>query len=460
MARIRTIKPEFWDDETIGLLPRDARLLFVATWNLADDEGLLRWTAAYLKASVFMYDDDIDIAAVEGLMAAVVERGLIFPYRGGKAQQRLAYVVNFQKHQRINRPSPSKLPPPSLQNPEVRQMYGRRDGMVCHLCKDDINPIGVLAAKRPSPDLDLSIDHKVPRSKGGSDFPSNVAAAHASCNKSRQDSPLIDGSDEHDSVTNSSHDDRSGSATGSVSRSLSGSLSGSALEGEGRGKGGGREQGGGAGSARERAPAAAETRSNDGDDRYLAGTAQTAAQTAASANSPQDAQAPGLAAQRPAQARQHPTAAYVQPSDDDHRPMALAGITNELVDEYAAAISHPLARERRARLYTNVDSLLDQGFTREQVREGLILLYQRPHLGAGVLPDLVHEAMSKPAAANGRASTRPPSAAARRKAGIAAARAKAAAKNGNGTSEPEQAGIFPYGIDNNVIDSEVIGEAG
>jgi hypothetical protein len=54
MARIRTIKPEFWEDDVIGSLSRDARLLFIATLNLADDEGLLRWSAAYLKASAFM----------------------------------------------------------------------------------------------------------------------------------------------------------------------------------------------------------------------------------------------------------------------------------------------------------------------------------------------------------------------------------------------------------------------
>ena len=40
MARIRTIKPEFPQSETIGKLSREARLLFIQLWTLADDEGM------------------------------------------------------------------------------------------------------------------------------------------------------------------------------------------------------------------------------------------------------------------------------------------------------------------------------------------------------------------------------------------------------------------------------------
>ncbi len=35
MPRIRTVKPEFWEDELLGVMPRDARLLFIATFNMA-----------------------------------------------------------------------------------------------------------------------------------------------------------------------------------------------------------------------------------------------------------------------------------------------------------------------------------------------------------------------------------------------------------------------------------------
>lgn len=182
MARIRTIKPEFWEDEVVGLLSREARLLFIATFNLADDEGLLRWTAPYIKASAFMYDDDLSITEITKFMNEIADAGLVFPYIGGVARQQLAIVVNFRRHQRINRPQPGKLPPPSLQNGEVRRMYARRDSWVCGLCQNRI-------PERPvsNDSFNLSIDHIVPQSRGGSDYPTNLRATHQGCNKGRRD---------------------------------------------------------------------------------------------------------------------------------------------------------------------------------------------------------------------------------------------------------------------------------
>lgn len=182
MARIRTIKPEFWEDEVVGLLSREARLLFIATFNLADDEGLLRWTAPYIKASAFMYDDDLSIVDITKCMHELSDAGLLFPYIGGVARQQLAMVVNFRRHQKINRPQPGKLPPPSLQNGEVRRMYARRDSWICGLCQNRI-------PERPvqNDSFNLSIDHIVPQSRGGSDYPTNLRATHQGCNKGRRD---------------------------------------------------------------------------------------------------------------------------------------------------------------------------------------------------------------------------------------------------------------------------------
>lgn len=180
MARIRTIKPEFWEDEVVGTLSRDARLLFVACLNLADDEGLLRWSAPYIKSSAFMYDEDIGIPDTQKLMDELVSSGMFHSYRAGKAQQPFAYVVGFHKHQKINRPSPSRLPPPPLNSADTADMYKRRDGGRCHLCKGEIdNHAG------GNGDFLISLDHLEPVSKGGLDYPSNIRAAHQTCNKGR-----------------------------------------------------------------------------------------------------------------------------------------------------------------------------------------------------------------------------------------------------------------------------------
>ena len=56
MARIRTIKPQFWDDLKIGRLSRDARLLYIGLWNFADDLGVVIADPAWLKSKIFPYD--------------------------------------------------------------------------------------------------------------------------------------------------------------------------------------------------------------------------------------------------------------------------------------------------------------------------------------------------------------------------------------------------------------------
>src|SRR6478735_5662947 len=58
LARIRTIKPEFPQSESMGRISRDSRLLFIMLWTLADDEGRLRGNSRMLASLLFPYDDD------------------------------------------------------------------------------------------------------------------------------------------------------------------------------------------------------------------------------------------------------------------------------------------------------------------------------------------------------------------------------------------------------------------
>jgi len=222
VSRIRTIKPEFWIDEAVAELSVAARLLWIGTWTLADDEGILRWTPEYIKSQLFPYDADLTTKKVGALMKELEQGDLIFPYTSGRINQRLGLVIRFQKHQRINRPQPSKLPPPSVHSQKTREMYGRRDEMRCGICHEEIFEVtGTYYNPYDGPDdpdnkyyeeqaQKLSLDHIVPSSKGGSDYPSNLQAAHISCNKGKRDryeggrAPRQDGDDSmNDSVNDS-----------------------------------------------------------------------------------------------------------------------------------------------------------------------------------------------------------------------------------------------------------------
>ena len=114
MGRIRTIKPEFWIDEKVGGLKRDERLLFLGLLNLADDEGVLKAAPAFIKGQIFAYDEDLSVTDIkEWLVALVGARVLVsFDYNNEK----YFLIRTFKSHQKINRPTPSKIPVSILEN--------------------------------------------------------------------------------------------------------------------------------------------------------------------------------------------------------------------------------------------------------------------------------------------------------------------------------------------------------
>lgn len=107
MARIRTIKPEFPQSESIGTLSRDARLLFIQLWTLADDAGRARAAARMLASLLYPYDDDAP-ALIESWLRELEKVECIRRYEVDGT--RYLEICNWQKHQKIDRPSASKLP--------------------------------------------------------------------------------------------------------------------------------------------------------------------------------------------------------------------------------------------------------------------------------------------------------------------------------------------------------------
>src|SRR3546814_14876688 len=58
MARIRTIKPEFWTSETIAALPIRTRLTFIGLWTYVDDNGVGFGNETLIVAELFPLEDD------------------------------------------------------------------------------------------------------------------------------------------------------------------------------------------------------------------------------------------------------------------------------------------------------------------------------------------------------------------------------------------------------------------
>ena len=126
MARIRTIKPDFWTDEKLTECSISARLLFIGTWNFADDNGNLDRSAKQIKARVF----PLEQLDCEPLLQELIAQGLLIEY--SHDERLYLHIQGFNKHQLINRPSKPTCPlfDDSLRTHGVLITEGRKEGKV------------------------------------------------------------------------------------------------------------------------------------------------------------------------------------------------------------------------------------------------------------------------------------------------------------------------------------------
>ena len=99
MARIRTVKPDYFQHE--GIFDAEVksglplRLAYVGLWLVADRRGLFRWRPRALKTNILPYDDAIDFA---GVLEALASHGFIVRYVVNGEE--FGAIPAFLKHQR------------------------------------------------------------------------------------------------------------------------------------------------------------------------------------------------------------------------------------------------------------------------------------------------------------------------------------------------------------------------
>jgi hypothetical protein len=112
MARIRSIKPEFFTSEQVVECSPTARLLFIGMWCFADDAGVHPASNKRLKMEVFP-GDNITEETVGGLVDELVDAGLIERFQ---SQSKEWLAVTGWHHQKIEKPSYRYPSPPIRQS--------------------------------------------------------------------------------------------------------------------------------------------------------------------------------------------------------------------------------------------------------------------------------------------------------------------------------------------------------
>lgn len=106
--RIRTIKPEFFEDEKINQIKVGARYTAIGLMSMADDRGRLKCMLPAVRTFVFPAGD---ISERQFAVALDEVLGIGFAWRYEVDPWAYLWLPRFWRHQRINRPSESSLPP-------------------------------------------------------------------------------------------------------------------------------------------------------------------------------------------------------------------------------------------------------------------------------------------------------------------------------------------------------------
>jgi len=95
MARIRTIKPEFFRHEELQGLGTDVMLVFAGLWTQCDSKGRFKWRPRQLKLDILPFID----FDMEGILGKLESSGFVTRYEvDGK---KYGFIPTFRIHQRI-----------------------------------------------------------------------------------------------------------------------------------------------------------------------------------------------------------------------------------------------------------------------------------------------------------------------------------------------------------------------
>jgi hypothetical protein len=108
MGRIRTIKPEFFQDEELSALSIETHMLAAGLLCYADDYGYFNANSGLIRAAIFPLRElsrEIpemmkSLADIEYIVLGVAADG-----------KRYGQICKFQKHQKVSHPTPSKIEP-------------------------------------------------------------------------------------------------------------------------------------------------------------------------------------------------------------------------------------------------------------------------------------------------------------------------------------------------------------
>lgn len=152
MARIRSIKPEFWTSPQVAECSPNARLLFIGLWNFCDDYGVHPASAARLKMEVFP-GDAFTKADVGSMMDELISQELVLQYEIDGAEYWC--VPSWDRHQKPDTRTGRFPRPDGSVGGKVRRLSAEDSPNARRTAAEVSANGGRTAVDRPPPELEL-----------------------------------------------------------------------------------------------------------------------------------------------------------------------------------------------------------------------------------------------------------------------------------------------------------------
>lgn len=126
MARKRMVSPELLTSEIVAKMGLRGRYGFVALWMYLDDCGRGKDNASLIRAHTWPLDKT-STALVEQDLAEMATLGLVCRY--SLDGQNYLHSPSWNEWQKVNHPTPSRIPPCEFHEPEAWELFTSEYGI-------------------------------------------------------------------------------------------------------------------------------------------------------------------------------------------------------------------------------------------------------------------------------------------------------------------------------------------
>lgn len=150
MPRIRTIVPDFWEDERFVKVSLQATLLYIGMKNFADDAGVILSNEVLIRNKVFPAREDIRKQEISRWLKELIDNSILVPFE----HEEKGYYVMDLSSERIDKPQKSKIPQEVIDRAKCEWQYIAESG--------DVTDILVQEPESVKEDDELTVEDSTP----------------------------------------------------------------------------------------------------------------------------------------------------------------------------------------------------------------------------------------------------------------------------------------------------------